>query len=407
MPTALAQGEKPVPFRVAEGYGQLALGNVGLALESFRKATREDPSSTAALLGIAMSYDKMGRFDLSRRHYEAALAIAPGDTRLLGALASSLELQGLGVEAASVRNEIAVRLAAKDVAPAVEPHVANVTPIAPVEQAEAAATAQRIEQAAVAPARAQIGFVPEPTMQAEVAPLDRARFAPSRVAAATEAVAVQRARAEVAAVAEPDLAIASPVDALPAQPARSVTVKLPPPRPATAVFAEATADEPAPGSAPGAVLAQAPVARTKVAEADGPRLVRLSKGVIALVTADAPIWRSEPVSRTASSTTVRFVPIRSESRTAEIRLLNAARVHRLAARTRAYLSGHGWRGISIGDAESTRARSLILYPEGQRLVARRLSKQFGFAIARTAKVEQVTVLLGRDSVRVAGARAGA
>ena len=44
-----------------------------LALEAYRKALREDPQSVGAMMGIATCYDRMGRFDLSRRHYEMAL----------------------------------------------------------------------------------------------------------------------------------------------------------------------------------------------------------------------------------------------------------------------------------------------------------------------------------------------
>ena len=84
-PTALAPGEHPVSFRVAEARGQLALGNVALALEGFRKAWREDPDSVVALAGMADCYDRMGRFELSRRNSEAAWARAPSNLDLLGA----------------------------------------------------------------------------------------------------------------------------------------------------------------------------------------------------------------------------------------------------------------------------------------------------------------------------------
>ena len=94
-PTPLAQGKRPVPFRIAEARGQLALGNTALALEAFRAAAREDPNSIDALAGIATCYDQMGRYDLSRRNYEAALALAPSDVTLLGAFAASLQMQGL------------------------------------------------------------------------------------------------------------------------------------------------------------------------------------------------------------------------------------------------------------------------------------------------------------------------
>ena len=88
-PTSLAQGKQPISYRIAEARGQLALGNVALALESFRIAAREDPNSIDAFSGIALCYDQMGRYDLSRRNYETALALAPGNLELLSAFAAS------------------------------------------------------------------------------------------------------------------------------------------------------------------------------------------------------------------------------------------------------------------------------------------------------------------------------
>jgi cytochrome c-type biogenesis protein CcmH/NrfG len=110
----LAAGEQPVSFRVAEGHSQLALGNVALALEAYRKALREDPQSVDAMMGIAVCYDKMGRFDLSRRHYEMALAVRPADTDIYALFAQSLELQGKRDEAARVKSELATRVVAPE-----------------------------------------------------------------------------------------------------------------------------------------------------------------------------------------------------------------------------------------------------------------------------------------------------
>lgn len=110
--SGIAQGERPVPARIAEARGYFALGNVALALEAYRKAHRDDPSSVDALNGMAACYDRMGRFDLSRRYYEEALAFAPGDARLYANLAVSLEMQGRKVEAQNVRAEMEQRLAA-------------------------------------------------------------------------------------------------------------------------------------------------------------------------------------------------------------------------------------------------------------------------------------------------------
>ena len=92
--------------RLAQAKAQLALGNVGLALEAFRIVTREQPGNTEALAGIAACYSAMGRFDLARQNYEAALAISPNDPALLSALAASLDSQGMRAEAAQVRAEV-------------------------------------------------------------------------------------------------------------------------------------------------------------------------------------------------------------------------------------------------------------------------------------------------------------
>lgn len=94
---------------VAEAEAHLALGNVGLALEGFRKAVREQPNDVRALVGIAQSYDRMGRFDLSRKWFETALAAAPADASTLHSFAASLDGQRLPLEAASVRAEAVER----------------------------------------------------------------------------------------------------------------------------------------------------------------------------------------------------------------------------------------------------------------------------------------------------------
>ena len=426
IPTKLAAGVKPVPFRIAEARGQLALGNVALALESFRKALREDPASVDALAGLATCYDRMGRFDLSRRNYEAALAIAPADTQLLAALAGSLELQGRSAEATSVRMEITERLAAAAAADTAAPvQVVKAKPVPVVSVRRETPDVQQVAD-----------FVPPPAVQ-QVASIAKLPAAPSpALIAAAPAASTAFARVPISSPV-PVVIAPQPVDLaelsrgpinlnLPVilaeapvvAPGPSVTIKLPPPRPAPAAVAEpeptevppapvSVAEAQEPAAAP-AASDRAPVRRLALQEKkidrSGPRLERLSMVEVALVTVSGPRWRSEEVSRSARSTTVRFVPVRQASDLAEVRLLNAARVHRLAARTRAWLAGRGWRGVSIGDAPSTRGRSIIFYPAGQRLVARRLSDQFGFAIAPRGDVEQVTVLLGRDSIRIAGAR---
>jgi Tfp pilus assembly protein PilF len=121
---------KALPLRIAEAHAQLALGNLAMASESYRKALRDDPQSLAALVGLASTYDQMGRHDLSRSYYEIALALAPDSLELLGALAASLERQGKPDDARAVRQEMAARSSAAGAPPAGAPENAPV-PVGP------------------------------------------------------------------------------------------------------------------------------------------------------------------------------------------------------------------------------------------------------------------------------------
>jgi hypothetical protein len=434
-PTALAQGKRPVPQRIAEARGQLALGNVALALEAFRIAAREDPNSADALVGMAVCYDRMGRFDLSRRNYETALALAPGDVELLGAFAASLQLQGRTEEALSVRQEIAARSAAA-AGPKVEQVAAAPAPVPAVAEVKTSPAAPAPAVTLAEPV--QVAAAQEPELAPRTfaaAPVNISVATPERVG--VEMPAIETARVEMAAeepvaaarsVPEPVVQTAAPPALKPpvqtAALGPSVTIKLPPARrvqeaPAPVAVTPVAAPVEAPPKAPAApapapakrdvsteaVLAgipvyTRPVPKPSVAEEQGPRLERMSMGEIALITVPRPVWRATTVARSDRSTTVRFVPLRQASaQPMKVRLLNAARVNRLAARTRNWLNARGWRGLAIGNARTTRVRSVILYPAHKRALAQKLSAQFGFPLARRAAGSHVVVLLGSDAIR--------
>ena len=133
----LAEGRQPADSRVAEGNAQLALGNVGLAIEAYRKALREQPDSVDAMMGLATCYDRMGRSDLSRRHYEMALAVDPANTNVYSHFASSLEAQGQRDEAARVKTELAARV----VAPEASREVPGSVPVLPPPPAQSVTVA--------------------------------------------------------------------------------------------------------------------------------------------------------------------------------------------------------------------------------------------------------------------------
>jgi len=269
--------------RVAEARGQLALGNVGLAIEGFHVALREQPDNIEAMKGLAACYDAMGRTDLSRQYYEAALAVAPRNPTVLNAFAASVDAQGNRAQARALRTEA----------------VQASLPASPVTTA--------------APVIADAGS--------------------------------------------------------------SVTIALPPARPVAAVV-------------PVAVQLQT----------RGPRLQRLSLGEVALLTAGEPAWQGKVVARTAQSATVRWVALDQGTARPNIRLLNAARVQGLAARTRDYLLQRGWRKIEIGDADDVRASSLVMVPDGREGIGRSLAAQFGFRPGVLRQGQTIVMLLGRDSV---------
>ena len=133
----LADGKQPANSRVAEGNAQLALGNVGLAIEAYRKALREQPDNVDAMMGLATCYDRMGRADLSRRHYEMALAVDPANTNVYSQLAQSLDAQGQSDEAARVKAELAARV----VAPETTREVPGSVPVLPPPPAQSVTVA--------------------------------------------------------------------------------------------------------------------------------------------------------------------------------------------------------------------------------------------------------------------------
>lgn len=77
-----------------QGKRQLQAGHAALAIDSFRRASRAQPDSVDALNGLAVAYDRIGRYDLSRRYYEAALGRDPTSAMLLHNFGYSLALQG-------------------------------------------------------------------------------------------------------------------------------------------------------------------------------------------------------------------------------------------------------------------------------------------------------------------------
>jgi len=314
----------------------LALGSVGLALEGFRKTLRSQPSNAEAMAGIAACYSAMGRYDLAQTNYEAALAQAPQDPKLLMALADSLAAQGKKSEAATARAD-ALRITGAAQASLSPPEtVAAVAKPAPVTARQVAEMLVQTERDTAVPSSSVTVRLPPP------APAETAR--------------TRSLMAEEGAFSAP-----------------------------TTPTGETGAARRVPASA-------------RVPQSAAAHLERLSTGEVALVTTGEPIWKPQFASLMHPKAAVRWVPVQSAAAVRSgVQVLNAARSSRLAARARSLLSDRGWRGIRIGDAPQVRASSIVYYPADRRTLGRRLAAQFGIHALVVREAGGVVVLLGRDA----------
>jgi hypothetical protein len=449
---------------VAVARGQLLLGNVGLALEAFRKAQRDDPADPAVLAGIGDCYSAMSRFDLAQTNYEAALALAPHDRKLLLGLAAIYEREGKSARAMVVRAEADTALQA---ATAAGSAVAQAGPAAPKRVEMAAAARVASPPTPVAIPKPSIGSITVELPEARPAPhldshaprpsapdLDLAPVAPVAVASAPLATQdlqsvtlvalnsitvdlpapapagrlethdVPRAPELLFADAEPAAVAPAPLPApadrpvskpvfgsvaveLPARPAESLEARgVPQPVQQIVQIAEALPSTvPVPVSPAAPVPAPLPPREDRrdvaVALAPAPRLERLSRGEVALVTTGKPLWKTPGNVQMASATGVRWVALEGSRDRPNVRILNAARSQGLAASARTVLFDRGWRKIAVGDAPDALRKSVVLYPKGREQLGRRLARQFGVS-AQMAERDDVVLILGRDSIRRIG-----
>jgi hypothetical protein len=452
---------------VAVARGQLVLGNVGLALEAFRKAQRDNPADPAVLAGIGDCYSAMGRFDLAQSNYEAALALAPHDRKLLLGLANIYEREGNTARALIARAEAAAALESRAVMTAArEPRASPVvqTPVeaavvAPVELPQAAAAipkpsigsitvelpeprpAPRLDSHAPQPSAAELDLAPAermevssiPAVELAVRPKTRVELdsTPVELPSAVPANHLEaRAAAELPELAFAEADVAKIVGAPAKVPREPAIVALPIESSAVELAARPAKrlePRPLPQQAPQfeeeeyaavapAVTLPVPPARREpertpprddrrqvaVALAPAPRLERLSRGEVALVTTGKPIWGAPKAVQMASGSTIRWVALESSRERPNVRILNAARSQGLAASARTVLFGRGWRKIAVGDAPTVLRKSVVLYPKGREALGRRLARQFGVS-AQMAERDDVVLMLGRDSVdRIGG-----
>jgi len=80
------------PFRL--GLQHFSRGNYGLAERYFRDVVEKDPNNTMAWIGLAGSYDHIGRFDLADRAYRMAIRLSGETPQILNNMGYSYILRG-------------------------------------------------------------------------------------------------------------------------------------------------------------------------------------------------------------------------------------------------------------------------------------------------------------------------
>lgn len=85
-----------------KGKAYFRAANFGLAEETFRSVLARNPKDAEAWVGLAASYDRLGRFDLADKAYGHAVAIAGRLPEIVNDMAYSQMLRGEHVKAATL-----------------------------------------------------------------------------------------------------------------------------------------------------------------------------------------------------------------------------------------------------------------------------------------------------------------
>ena len=90
---------------LAYGKAQFRDANYGLAEKHFRKAVELRADNAEAWMGLAASYDQLGRFDFADRAYEQLLKLTGREPRVVNNLGYSQLLRGNKKQARKLFNE--------------------------------------------------------------------------------------------------------------------------------------------------------------------------------------------------------------------------------------------------------------------------------------------------------------
>lgn len=91
--------QDPANVLLEEAATQLGMGNVALAIGTFRRALRQAPDSPQAYVGLAVCYERLGRLDLAQRYYREGLIAVPDKAELAASYSAFLARHGIDVGA--------------------------------------------------------------------------------------------------------------------------------------------------------------------------------------------------------------------------------------------------------------------------------------------------------------------
>jgi Flp pilus assembly protein TadD len=98
-------GTLPAEKAVEMGKAHYRDGQFGLAELAFRRAVEQDKGNKEAWLGLAASYDRLGRFELANRAYSVLLKLAGRTPTVLNNLGYHYILRGDYVKARAILSE--------------------------------------------------------------------------------------------------------------------------------------------------------------------------------------------------------------------------------------------------------------------------------------------------------------
>jgi len=98
-PSATVQDPAEIKYYPSDEPAKLAIehferGNFGLAQRYFQDAVEKAPKDALAWVGLAASYDRLGRFDLADRSYKAAIKLSGETVPILNNQGYSYMLRG-------------------------------------------------------------------------------------------------------------------------------------------------------------------------------------------------------------------------------------------------------------------------------------------------------------------------